>query len=309
MNKEKVAQAWSFLSDEKLVKRRDRLNWSGISLNHKYYNHLVTGNPDLNYLVYFIDKYVKKPGRVLSLGCGNGHLERVLMEFHLPYNEILGIDINPDLIKFASQKALELGYEHFSYDSADINNITLPEKEYDLVIFFHSLHHVENLEGLLQNVRSTLTDDGLVLVVEFVGPTRFQWTEKQVQITQELLDILPPALKKNLYDPLLNKIKTKITRPTIHDVITGDPSEAIRSGEIMELLYQGFDVLEQKPLGGTLLSLLFDGIAGNFDEENPVICSLIRSLQKTEELLITNQVISSDFIFMVLRNKVALKAF
>ena len=68
MNEEISAKAWSFLTDKELIKRRDRLNWSGIALNHKYYNYLVSGNPDLHYLVYFIDKYIKKPGRVLFLG-------------------------------------------------------------------------------------------------------------------------------------------------------------------------------------------------------------------------------------------------
>ena len=71
----------------------------------------------------------------------------------------------------------------------------------------------------------------------------------------------------------------------------------------MELLYREFDVLEYKPMGGTLLNLLFDGIAGNFDEQNPFICALIKYLQKTEELLILSQVIKSDFIFMVLQKK------
>ena len=303
MNEEKSAQAWSFLTDEELVKRRDRLNWSGINLNHKYYNYLVNGNPDLHYLVYFIDKYIKSPGRVLSLGCGNGHLERVLISFHLPYIEIQGIDINPNLMKYANEEASKLGYRDIKYITADLNHLSLPKKKYDLVIFFHSLHHVENLEGLLQNVGNTLTDDGLVLVVEFVGPTRFQWTDEQIQIAQELLDIIPPELKIDLYNPTLRRTKTKILRPTIDDVIKGDPSEAIRSGELIELLNKEFDILEQKPLGGTLLSLLFDGIAGNFDEQNPFICAFIRSLQKTEELLILKKTIPSDYVFMVLQRK------
>jgi SAM-dependent methyltransferase len=301
MNEEKSAQAWSFLTDEELVKRRDRLNWSGINLNHKYYNYLVNGNPDLHY--HFIDKYIKRPGRVLSLGCGNGHLERVLISFHLPYIEIQGIDINPDLMKYANKEAFKLGYRDIKYITADLNHLSLPKKKYDLVIFFHSLHHVENLEALLQNVGNTLTDDGLVLVVEFVGPTRFQWTDEQIQIAQELLDIIPPELKIDLYNPTLRRIKTKILRPTIDDVIKGDPSEAIRSGELIELLNKEFDILEQKPLGGTLLSLLFDGIAGNFDEQNPFICAFIRSLQKTEELLILKKTIPSDYVFMVLQRK------
>jgi ubiquinone/menaquinone biosynthesis C-methylase UbiE len=300
-NSQLSAKAWSFLTDEELVKRRERINWSGIGLNHRYYNYLVHGNPDLHYLVYFMNKYIKKPGRVLSLGCGNGHLERVLVNFNLPYTEILGMDINPDLMTYASQEAAKLGYKNLKYVVADLNNVALPKNSFDLVIFFHSLHHIENLEGMLQNVKNTLTNDGLILVVDFIGPTRFQWTDRQIQLTQQLLDILPDELKIDLHNPIFRETKKEISRPTIDEIIRTDPSESVRSGEILNLLCKEFDVLEQKPMGGTLLSLLFDGIAGNFDEQNPFVCALIRSLQKTEELLITNQVIPPDYIFMVLR--------
>lgn len=302
-NNQLSAKAWSFLTDEELVKRRERLNWSGISLNHQYYNYLVSGNPNVHYLVYFIDTYIKKPGRVLSLGCGNGNLERILVSFNLPYVEIEGMDINPDLMVYASQEAAKLGYKNLVYTVADLNNVALPQKSYDLVIFFHSLHHIENLEGILENVKTTLTKDGLLLVVDFVGPTRWQWADLQMEITQQLLDLLPDELKIDLHNQVPGQIKRRISRPSIEQIINTDPSESVRSGEILEMLCREFEVLEQKSMGGTLLSLLFDGIAGNFDEGNPVVCSLIKSLQKTEELLISNHVIQPDFIFMVLKRK------
>ena len=305
----RAAKAWSFLTDKELAKRRERLNWSGIALNHQYYNYLVTGDPDLHYLVYFIKKYIHKPVKALSLGCGNGHLERVLAGFHMPYVEIQGMDINQDLMTYASQEADKLGYKNLKYAVADLNNALLPDKAFDLVIFFHSLHHIENLEGMLQNVRSTLTEDGLLLVVDFVGPTRWQWTDQQIDITQQLLDILPPELKINLHNQLFKETKKKISRPSIADIIESDPSESVRSGEILDLLCREFKVLEQKSMGGTILSLLFDGIAGNFNEQDPVVCSLIKSLQKTEELLIANQVIQPDYIFMVLTNKISTTEF
>ena len=150
--------------------------------------------------MYFVDKYIKKPGRVLSLGCGNGHLERVLVSFKLPYTEIEDMDINPDLMAYTSQEAEKLGYENLKYTLADLNHIALLEKTFDLVIFFHSLHHIENLEGMLQNVKTVLTDDALLLVVDFVGPTRWQWTDQQIEITQQLLDLLPDELKIDLHN-------------------------------------------------------------------------------------------------------------
>ena len=297
---DRSAQAWSFLTNEELVKRRERLNWSGIQLNHQHYNYLVSGDPDRHFLSYFINKYIKTPGRVLSLGCGNGHLERVLVGFGLPHTEIVGMDLNPDLMSYASQEAAKLGYHDLRYEVADLNRINLPRNSYDLVIFFHSLHHVDNLEGILESVKNTLTDHGLLLVVDFIGPTRWQWTDKQLSIAQQLLDILPDDLKIDLHNQGSNETKSRITRPLVEDIVRIDPSESIRSGDILALLHSEFKVLEERSMGGTVLSLLFDGIAGNFDEQNPYVRALIRSLQKTEELLIANHVLPPDYIFMVL---------
>ena len=294
-------KSWSFLTDRKLVANREKVDWSGINLNHQYFNYLVSGDPKVHYLQYFIDKYISRPVSVLSLGCGNGHLERAIIEFKLPYSSVHGIDINPDLSRFAEAEASRLGYKNVTYSTADLNVLSLPPQKYDLIIFFHSLHHIENLEGLLDNISKALTPEGIVLVVDFVGPTRFQWTDQQIKFTQELLDLLPPKLKTDLRNPKLNTIKEKIVRPKVEEIIGSDPSEAVRSGEIYPLLKKMFITLEEKPLGGTLLSNLFDGIAGNFDEKEPVVQSLIKSLQKVEELLILNKVIDSNFVFMVLK--------
>jgi SAM-dependent methyltransferase len=168
------------------------------------------------------------------------------------------------------------------------------------VIFFHSLHHVTNVDGLLQNVHQALTNEGLLLVVDYIGPTRWQWTDQQMGMAQELLDILPEELRLDLREGASGKLKRRIERPSIDEVVRQDPSESIRSGEILQLLHNTFDVLEEKPMGGTLLNLLFDGIAGNFDEQNPHVRAVIKVLQKTEELLIRNGAITSDFIFAVL---------
>ena len=126
----------------------------------------------------------------------------------------------------------------------------------------------------MDNVRQTLTTDGILLVVDFFGPSRFQWTDIQIELTQQLLDLLPPEMRKNLRDPNLFEYKHVITRPNMDDLVRADPSEAVRSDEIYTLLKNKFNIIEEKPLGGTLLSLLFDGIAGNFDEKIPLFARL-----------------------------------
>ncbi len=45
-----------------------------------------------------------------------------------------------------------------------------------------------------------------------------------------------------------------------------DPSEAIRSADILPLVHQYFNVIRCIGYGGTILHLFFDRIAGNFQE-------------------------------------------
>jgi ubiquinone/menaquinone biosynthesis C-methylase UbiE len=299
---DKIKKYWNiYLDPNKNLKRVDT-GMGGLSLMHLYYNYLVSGESGKHYLEYFKEKYLRNKQYVIaSLGCGNGHLERELVRMNYPYREINGFDINPELVKFSKDEVKKIGIDNIDYYEMDLNNLSL-NKKYDLIIFFHSLHHVENLEKCLDEVSRSLTPEGILFVVDFVGPTRFQWSDKQLRYSQSLLDSLPDELKINL-NSSMGEIKKYVYKPTTEQIENSDPSEAVRSGDILDLLKNKFSLVELKPMGGTLLNLILTDIAGNFDEKDSKIRSIILQLQKIEEILITEAVITSDFVFMVLKNK------
>ena len=92
--------------------------------------------------------------------------------------------------------------------------------------------------------------------------------------------------------------KSTANLPTARSVIAVDPSEAVRSAEIVPLLRQHFDILEYKPLGGTILQFLLADIAGNFqrDETGP---RLLEMLFTIEDTLIDAGHLDSDFAYIV----------
>jgi SAM-dependent methyltransferase len=294
--------SWDLLTDEEAMKKRAQLNMSGLATMHEYYNYLVTGDRRTHYLKYFKEKYLKEKICICSLGCGNGLLERNLVKvFDYPYYRIDAYDINPKCIKYALNEAEKENIKDLFYFEKDLNRVNLPENEYDLVIFFHSLHHIDNVEYVFTEVRKTLKSKGLLLIVDYFGPTRWQWTDKQLAIVNEVLGILPQELRIDISKSTKAKtfIKNKVVKPQLEDIISFDPSEAIRSSELYSLVKKNFHLVEEKPLGGTLLNLLFENIAGNFDEENININTLICLLQKFEEILIKEEVVQSDFLFLV----------
>lgn len=85
--------------------------------------------------------------------------------------------------------------------------------------------------------------------------------------------------------------------PTERSVIAVDPSEAIRSAEIMPVLQTLFDVIEYRPLGGSILQFLLADIAGNFQDETGE--QLLEVFFRLEDALIACGDLPSDFAYIV----------
>lgn len=88
-----------------------------------------------------------------------------------------------------------------------------------------------------------------------------------------------------------------------------DPSEAIRSAEIIPVLQRSFDVVEKVDIGGTLLHLLLYGIVDNFDENREGDVAILRLLGYLEATLIRDGVLGADFVCMILQPKQSKKGF
>ena len=57
------------------------------------------------------------------------------------------------------------------YTYADLNNVSLPTGEYDAVVVWNSLHHVQDLERLLEEVRRALKPGGVFVGVDHAYAT------------------------------------------------------------------------------------------------------------------------------------------
>jgi SAM-dependent methyltransferase len=96
--------------------------------------------------------------------------------------------------------------------------------------------------------------------------------------------------------------KKLVNFPTARDVIASDPSEAVRSDEIIEVLQQDFEIIEKKDWGGNILQFLLADIAGNFvDEKNEHAQSYLRMLINIEETFLQSGEFESDFAYIVAR--------
>ena len=159
----------------------------------------------------------------------------------------------------------------------------------------------ENLEHLFSQVQRAIKPGGYFFLDEFVGPSRFQWTDVQIQIMNEQLQQLPKHLRRLISDR--SKFKERVIRKSVSYMAAADPSEAVRSSEIVPLLGEYFRILEIKGYGGAILHELLYDIAGNFCEENPGSLDCLRRLFETEDQLTASQTISDDFAVIIATNR------
>jgi hypothetical protein len=88
-------------------------------------------------------------------------------------------------------------------------------------------------------------------------------------------------------------------------MIAIDPSEAIRSAELVPLVDSHFEIIERIDFGGTILQLLLQDIAGNFAPENARDVAVLDLLWMLEDRLISAGQLPSDFTLLVARAKPA----
>lgn len=289
---DKVNEVWS-VSPE-LKSEAQGWYWMAHPMVRERVNTLISGNRWLDAYgrlgVWLEERGEALPlGRSLSLGCGFGGLERDLARRGM-IREMDAYDLADGAIAEARRLAEEAGYGWIRYHVADLESQDFGEGLYDAVFAHSSVHHVERIEELFATVRRTLRPGGIFHLNEYVGPTRFQWTDTQLQLINGYLDSIPDHLRKTP-----NGRKPPVSRPTIEQMLAMDPTEAVRSAEIRGALFQYFSIAEELPYGGALLHMGLSEIAQNFDTADPDDVAHLRRLFDLEDAMMANGTIGSDF--------------
>lgn len=235
--------------------------------------------------------------RALDLGCGSGGTS---FRLHAAgaVRRVEGFDISPQRVEEAERRRMSAGIEG-SFAVGDVNSIHLPPATFDLIVSSHSFHHFLELEHVMSEIAAALTDDGLFVLEEFVGPTQFQWTTGQKEVVRALLSLIPPRLRMFRW----NALKSEEQTPSVAEVIAESPFESVRSGEIEDLFRRHFEVVQARPLGGTIQHLLYNGIVHNFREDDDEAMRFVRMIAAVEDNLIDSKALPSDFMLLVGRRR------
>ena len=234
--------------------------------------------------------------RAASLCCGAGALERGLVQQGI-ISRCTGYDLAAGALDAARAAAAAEHLDGLTYVSRDLERDGLCEDELDLVIAHQGVHHISHLESVFDAVRATLRPGGIFHLDEFVGPDRFQWTDRQIEEMTAWITSLPERYRTTQ----AGVVKMSVGRATVEDMLAHDPSEAVRSSAIERLVSDRFEVLERRSLGGSLAMMAMADIGHNFDPTSTEAVAHLERLLKREDELMSSGELESNFVVLIAR--------
>ena len=102
---------------------------------------------------------IKAGDTVVDLCCGTGENLRYLVDAVGPGGKIIGVDLSPEMLRMARQKAQNAGWKNVELIEADIESWSIP-KGIAAVISTFGLEMVPDYDGIVRRAATSLAPDG-----------------------------------------------------------------------------------------------------------------------------------------------------
>lgn len=239
-----------------------------------------------------------RPVRVVSLGSGNGDLERLVAKSVVAKGHrnvrITCLELNDEMQRRARTAVKEAGLADIvDFVEGDLNAWVATES-CDVYMANHSLHHVVALEHVFAQIGATLRDDGVFLVNDMIGRNGHQRWPEALDLLQRIWVTMPDRYR---YNHLLVRHEPTYIN---HDCST-EGFEGIRAEDILPLLLAGFHP-ERFLAFANLIDVFVDRCFGhNFDPESAADCEFIDRVAQLDELAIDLGVVKPTHLIAAFR--------
>jgi ubiquinone/menaquinone biosynthesis C-methylase UbiE len=104
-----------------------------------------------------------EPGtRLLDAGCGSGWLSRLVAR-RMPDCDVVGVDINPDYVAYATARAEEEGLANVSYQVGAVGDLPFEDESFDTVWSLMLLMFLPDRRGAIADLARLLRSGGRVV--------------------------------------------------------------------------------------------------------------------------------------------------
>lgn len=276
-----VGKFWSDLFRKNLGSKLKTRWWQSPDII-RHVNYLVCGD-QIDGLSQGLINIIKKEAsndlpfsRGISVGCGIGQKEINLVKQGIVKRFDL-FELSKEKISYGEALVRKNGLEdNIKFTMGNAFKLVVDSNEYDFVYWNNSLHHMDDVFYALEWSRKILKNGGFFCMDDFVGSSRFQWPDKQLEIASTVRRVFNES--KYLRNPE-NKdlqLECNMQRPDIKEMIKSDPSEAADSERIIDAVKIFFPEAIIEKTGGVIYHLALSDMLHNFDEkEDKIIMDLL----------------------------------
>ncbi len=108
----------------------------------------------------YIKNYLKSSDIVLDFGCATGTVSSSIAD---KVKEIHGIDISPEMIRIANERATERKIKNIFFSRTTIFDTKYAEHSFNMIIAFSVLHVIENTGNTIRRIYELLKPGGLFI--------------------------------------------------------------------------------------------------------------------------------------------------
>lgn len=247
--------------------------WNELDAVQRMFNQRIAGGKPGPWFHDFCARRGKPFQRGLFLNCGNGWVEREMVVAGV-VGKAVGIDYSETLLQEARREANTHDLP-LTYHQMNVNAGAFPPGEFDLVVNYAAAHHISMIDRVFREICRLLPEDGWFLSFDYVGPHRNQYSSAAWERAWALNAGLPSPLRQSMSYPHV---------PTMLQV---DPTEAVHSELIVEMLHRYFHVERFVPLGGAIAYPIL-----THNER------LFAHADKTEQAAVVEEVLRADEEFL-----------
>ncbi|MGB3787501.1 MAG: class I SAM-dependent methyltransferase [Phormidesmis sp.] len=260
-------------------------------------------NPDDLFVNYMINTAsscgVEKPAFV-SIGSGNCDTEvrvaKRLKDQGLESFSLECIDLNPTMLNRGRELADKEGIlENMSFIELDFNQWKA-SKEYVSVIANQSLHHIQNLEGVFNEIKKSLHPDGTFITSDMIGRNGHQRWPEALDAVHNFWKELPESYR---YNHQLKRVEMMYEN---WDCST-EGFEGIRAQDILPLLIKNFNFELFIGFANVIDVFVDRGFGHNFDPNGKWDTDFIDRVHQFDETSIRNGSIKPTHIMAVMKKK------